>query len=418
MKRRSLISLAISLAIPFALLTSAERLSAQTKYYFPPGSRQAVEVPNNSTPAYQQGASYSRSGGMSVRGGGAGTAGAGTAGFASAATSGGMHRRANTSSSAGALGTGVARYANGTPYGSRGKGNSQSAGSKDYEDFVDVAGLHRSFTVHLPPSYSRSRPIPAVLVFPGLKMHGAEMPAVTGMNGVANRNDFMVVYGESYGGEWNDGMKNTRVDDVAYVQAVLNRLQETAAIDRHRIYAVGLSNGGYFVQLLACSLPDKIAAIGVVSSTGMEGALTKSSGQKAIPVCFFLGTDDPLINWGDGKPKTVPKLGVQIDPDFLALARYGGWWTVPDLISWWTNHNGCPGSPSTSYEPDRDPNDGMRVKKESWGHRGNGVLLYTIEGGGHTWPGCIFLAKAYDKKCCQDIDTSEALWQFFRGESR
>lgn len=217
---------------------------------------------------------------------------------------------------------------------------------------------------------------------------------------------------------WNE---SRAVDDVAYVQAVLTRLGTICNIDSRRVYAVGLSNGGFFCQLLACSLPSKIAAIAVVSATAMEQALQKSNGERAIPCMFFLGTDDPLINWQDGKSKTLGKyakrLGVsEIDPALLDIARYGGFYSAPDLIQFWTNHNKCQGSPSESYEPDKDPQDGMRVKKSVWGHRGNAVILYTIEGGGHTWPGCIFLSK--NQKCCQDIDTSEIIWKFFQGESR
>lgn len=249
------------------------------------------------------------------------------------------------------------------------------------------------------------------------------MIGVTGFSGIANRNDFIVVYCQSANGEWEDGMKNQRHNDVGYVDAVLKKVAQTVAVDTHRVYAVGLSNGGYFVQLLACSMPEKIAAVAVVASTGMEGAVTRSRADKPIPIVFFIGSQDPLINWGDAKAKNLgkyaSKLGIsEIDPSFLSLVRYGGWFSVPDVINFWTTHNRCQGSPRSTYEPDRDPSDGMRVKKDAWGTRGNEVILYTIEGGGHTWPGCIFLAGKRQSSCCQDINTGEEIWQFFRGQSR
>ncbi len=296
-------------------------------------------------------------------------------------------------------------------------------GKSDYVDVVQVGNVQRRFTVHLPTSFNRSKPTPVVLVFSGLGMSGDSMIAVTGLSGIANRNDFIVVYGESYNGEWEDGMKNRRADDVGYVNAVLAKLSQTASLDTHRVYAVGLSNGGYFAQLLACAMPDKIAAVAVVASTGMEAALKRSATERPIPIVFFIGTEDPLINWGDGKAKNLGKYASkvgfsQIDPGLMALVQLGGWYSVPDVIGFWTAHNRCQGNAQTTYMPDLDPRDGMRVKRETWGSRGSDVVLYTIEGGGHTWPGCLFLAGRRQSSCCQDINTGEVLWEFFKNQSR
>lgn len=387
MVKRALYTVLAGIVVLSGLSQSCD---AQTKYVFKPGSRQAVAVPaNQAAPAgtYQynrQGYSFNRSGGMSV-------------------PSAGMT---------------VPQSSNMVP---PNRQSTQRTSTRDYSDYVEVQGMKRPFSYHLPQAYNRSRSTPVVLVFAGLKMKGTDMIGATGMNGVSNRNNFIVVYGEPVGGEWSDGMKNRSVDDVAYVQAVLAKLSKTCSIDTHRVYAAGLSNGGFFTQLLACSIPSQIAAIAVVSATGMGQALNRSAGDRAIPCVFFLGTEDPLINWGDGKGKSLGKyakrLGLsEIDPSLMELARYGGFYSVPDVMNFWTNHNRCSGSPSESYEPDKDPHDGMRVKKSVWGTRGNAVVLYTIEGGGHTWPGCIFLSK--NQKCCQDIDTSEIIWKFFQGESR
>ncbi|MCW5821730.1 MAG: hypothetical protein KIT34_02945 [Cyanobacteria bacterium TGS_CYA1] len=381
------------------LFLSGFFLDAHAKYVFKPGSRQAIWVPDNQAASgveynkqgYSRNASsITQTGGMSVRRG-----------------------MSPPSISPGSISS--------SPSGRIVQKRSSNSISSEFTDYVEVQGLKRPFSYHLPCTYNRARSTPVVLVFAGLKMKGTDMIAATGMNGVSNRNNFIVVYGEPVGGEWQDGMKNRAYDDVLYVQAVLTKLGTICNIDSHRVYAVGLSNGGFFCQLLACSMPSKIAAIAVVSATGMEQALQKSGGERAMPCMFFLGTDDPLINWQDGKTKTLGKyakrLGVsEIDPALLDIARYGGFYSVPDLISFWTNHNRCAGSPAESYEPDKDPHDGMRVKKSLWGHRGNAVVLYTIEGGGHTWPGCIFLSR--NQKCCQDIDTSEIIWKFFQGESR
>lgn len=406
-------------AVLAAALLLPQNAGGQTQYVFKPGSRQAVPV-NSQQQYYQKSGVQMRgsSGGMSLQ-------------------PGGLQHQMQEQSSQGSsrqapanwreLSTpprqtpGTWRQAAPAASPKAPPGRSQTSKS-DYVDYVKTGGLNRPFRVHLPSNHNKSRATPVVLVFAGLKMSGESMIGVTGLSGTANRNDFIVVYCESTG-EWEDGMKNQRVDDVGYVDAVITRLSQTVSIDTHRIYAVGLSNGGYFCQLLACSMPEKIAAIAVVASTGMEQALKRSKGERAIPVVFFLGTEDPLINWGDGQSKKLgkyaQKLGLaEIDPSLLGLAQYGGWYSVPQLINFWTTHNHCQGPPRSSYEPDRDPNDGMRVKKDVWGNRGNEVVLYTIEGGGHTWPGCILLAGRRQSSCCQDINTGEAIWDFFKYQSR
>jgi len=386
------VTIAISLAV---LFYASSNLCVQAKYVFKPGSRQAIWVPDNQ-PA--SGLEYAKQG------------------FSQNTTQiGGMTVRRGMQPSV------VSTPSTLSPANRTSPNAVRERSTRDFSDYVEIQGLKRPFSYHLPAGYSKSRATPVMLVFAGLKMKGTDMIGATGMNGVSNRNNFIVVYGEPVGGEWQDGMKSRAFDDVAYVQAVLTKLSSICNIDSRRVFAVGLSNGGFFTQLLACSVPSKIAAIAVVSATGMEQALQKSNGERAIPCMFFLGTDDPLINWQDGKSKSLGKLSKklgmnEIDPGLLEIARYGGFYSVPDLISFWTSHNKCQGAPVESYEPDKDPHDGMRVKKSIWGHRGNAVVLYTIEGGGHTWPGCIFLSRK--QKCCQDIDTSEIIWKFFQGESR
>jgi polyhydroxybutyrate depolymerase len=410
-------------AVLGGLVCAGQSAGAQQKYVFVPGSRQAVRADSPQAQAQQQGY-YRTSGGMSAQ--------PGTQQYAiqqtpleSRQTSAGNARQygsrqapANWRQAGVSNQAGVSRQS-----GTVSPGKSAVGSTRDYVDYVKVDGGTRPFWVHLPSNHNKSRATPVVMVFPGLQMSGESMIGVTGLSGTANRNDFIAVYCESLGGEWEDGMKNQRHNDVGYVDAVLQRLAQTTNIDTHRVYAVGLSNGGYFVQLLAASRPEKIAAVAVVASTGMEAAVTRSHGEKPIPIVFFIGTQDPLINWGDGKAKKLgayaKKLGMdEIDPSFLSLVRYGGWFSVPDVINFWTTHNRCQGSPRSTYMPDLDPRDGMRVKKDVWGNRGSEVILYSIEGGGHTWPGCIFLAGKRQSSCCQDINTGEEIWQFFRGQSR
>ncbi|CAN5541096.1 hypothetical protein BH11CYA1_BH11CYA1_15110 [soil metagenome] len=297
--------------------------------------------------------------------------------------------------------------------------------SYHFTDTVMVDGLQRHFQVHVPASYDRSKAMPVVLIFHGLQMNGTMMVGMTGFNPVSDHNNFIAVYGEGVNSRWSDGRTSSGVDDVAYVVNLLDKLAKEVNIDRRRIYACGISNGGFFAQALACAIPDKIAAAGVVASTMMDRTQATMQGSKAVPIVFFLGTDDPLLPWADGRNKDIGKLGEALGLGALGsidngLARVGGLMNVPETIAFWTAHNNCSGSPQVTQEADRDPRDGTTVKRESYGSSSNQVLLYTIEGGGHTWPGCPNLSaiSGLTGKICQDIDASTLMWEFFKTRSR
>lgn len=296
-----------------------------------------------------------------------------------------------------------------------------SGKSYDFTDVVTVDGGRRPYHVHIPAIYDRTKPTPLVLVFHGIGMSGQMMIPVTGFNGLADRNNFIVVYGDGVGHRWQDG-RNGNADDVAYVNAILTKLPRSVNIDTRRVYAAGLSNGGYFCQLLACALSDKIAAVGVVASTMIDNAGSQCSSGRPMPIAFFLGTEDPLIAWGDGRVKDIGKLGETLGLSSLgsidsSLARYGGLLNVKEMMDFWTGHNRTSTSPRTTYEPDVDPSDGTKVRKDVYGAGSNEVILYSIEGGGHTWPGCLAFPKMTGR-ITRDIVASDLLWSFFSSHSR
>ena len=292
--------------------------------------------------------------------------------------------------------------------------------SFDFVDQLNVDGMARSYRVHIPACYDRAKPTPVVFAFHGLGMNSIAMLGMSGFNGLSERKNFIVVYGEAVNSKWNDGTGGG-ADDVAYVQAVLQKLPRIANVDSRRVYACGISNGGFFTQRVASALPEKFAAAGVVSSSMITSAMT--SGGAKVPIVFFLGTEDPLLPWGDGRTKALGNLGESLGLGGLGsidnpMARMGGLVPVPEMIAFWTGRNGCSSGPSTTAMPDANAKDGTKVKKETYGN--GDVTLYVIEGGGHTWPGSIEVKSVADLcgVTSQDIDASELMWDFFHRHSR
>ena len=170
-------------------------------------------------------------------------------------------------------------------------------------------------------------------------------------------------------------------------------------------------------------MADKIAAAAVVSSTMMASTPAIMAGSSRMPIVFFLGTEDPLLPWGDGRSKALGKLGETLGLSSLGsidspLARMGGLMSVPETIQFWTDHNGCSNSPSVTQMPNTNAKDGTTVKRETYGS--GDVVVYVIDGGGHTWPGMIEISSFKDicGATTQDIDATETIWDFFHQHSR
>lgn len=85
---------------------------------------------------------------------------------------------------------------------------------------------------------------------------------------------------------------NQKVDDVGFVSDLIEDLAKNFPIDRKRVFATGISNGGMLSYRLACELSDKIAAIAPVAATG---GITECKLKRPVPTLHFHGKKDSCI---------------------------------------------------------------------------------------------------------------------------
>ncbi|MDP2967652.1 MAG: PHB depolymerase family esterase [Deltaproteobacteria bacterium] len=279
---------------------------------------------------------------------------------------------------------------------------------------IYVGGLERTYQLHTPSSYDPSRSVPLVILLHGGGGTGQEMEKLTlgGFNRLADREGFVVVYPDGIEKHWHDGRgleayraHRENIDDVGFISALIEQLINSFHVDPNHIYAAGISNGGQFSQRLACELSHRIAAIGVVAIQLPEHLPSSCAPKRPVSVLMMPGTEDPLVPWEGGE------IG------FRRGRKFGRVLSVPESMRFWTKHNQCPPSPLITYEPDRDPKDGTRVRRETYGPCGHEteVLLYAIEGGGHTWPGGDqYLPARIIGRTSRDIDANEVIWGFFK----
>lgn len=279
---------------------------------------------------------------------------------------------------------------------------------------VVAGGLVRTFRLYVPPSHDRTRPAPLLVALHGGGGTGAAMERLTlgGLNRLAARDGFVVVYPDGVERHWNDGRgiaeyraHKENIDDVGHVSALIDHLAQTQGIDRSRVYAAGISNGGLFSQRLARELAPRIAAIGVVVALMSDKIALMRTPARPVPVLLMPGTEDPLVPWAGG------------DLGFRGGRKFGRVLSASETVAAWTALNRCAASPAVTMEPDRDPQDGTRVRREAYGPCGEGseVVLYAVDGGGHTWPGGQqYLPESVIGRTSRDIDANEVLWTFFR----
>ena len=290
-----------------------------------------------------------------------------------------------------------------------GDGSGSSPGS------IVTGGLERTYRLYVPPTHDRSRPVPLVIALHGGGGTGAAMERLTvgGLNRLAAREGFVVVYPDGVDRHWNDGRgvsdyraHRENIDDIGFISGLIDHLVQTQGIDRSRVYATGISNGGLFSQRLARELAPRVAAIGVVAISMSDKIALMRAPARPVSVLLMPGTEDPLVPWAGG------------DIGFPGGARkVGKVLSVADTVAAWVALNHCTPPPSVSWEPDRDPQDGTRVRREAYGpcSEGSEVVLYAVDGGGHTWPGGQqYLPARIVGRTSRDIDANEVIWNFFK----
>jgi poly(3-hydroxybutyrate) depolymerase len=261
----------------------------------------------------------------------------------------------------------------------------------DHAVHLTHAGQVRLATVHVPTGRSGADgTAPAALFhFPGLRETGPAAESTGQLRAHADRFGYLMVIPEHFGPGWQGvlaGTPSPDVDDPGFVRALAGVVQQRFGADPNRTYASGMSNGGFFTSLTACSLNDVFAAFAPVSGqvANLDDPASCRPG-RAVPIVMFHGDADPIVGYN----------------------------TAPAAQEFWAKNNGCQATTDDTELPDRDPDDGTRVVRHvSRGcPAGAPVELYQIVGGGHTWPG----GNPYPVdlgKLTKDVTANDVIWDF------
>lgn len=240
-----------------------------------------------------------------------------------------------------------------------------------------------------------------------------------GFNKLADKDGFIVVYPDGIDLNWNDGRMDEEandrahrenIDDVGFISALIDSMISNYNIDPKRVYVTGISNGAIMSYRLACELTYKITAIAPVDGNIPLMLLPECSPSRSISVLAINNINDPLVPYDGGNIYGS-----------IRRANLGKVLSVDESILFWVNWNKCSPNPVITEVPDRDLKDGTKVIRKQYlnGTEGTEVILFSIDGGGHTWPGGFqYLPVAIIGRTCRDFDANEVIWSFFKNHSR
>ena len=274
-------------------------------------------------------------------------------------------------------------------------------------------GLERKYLLYAPPfklTGSGGKPLLLALHGGGGTHRGMVRLTKGRFNQLADRDGFFVVYPQGIGKAWNDGRGEAiseahrrMIDDVGFFRALIEYLVSKHEIDSDRVFVTGISNGGLMSFRLACSLSDRIRAIAPVTASIQPAILPLCGSESAVSLAVLNGTEDPL----------VPYYGGQIR---VFRQQRGEVLSTDETIRIWLTKNRCTPKPKVTALPDLTK-DGTRVTKTEYNECGAGskVVLYRIEGGGHTWPGGRqYLPVRLIGRTSRDINACDEMWSFFQ----
>jgi polyhydroxybutyrate depolymerase len=273
---------------------------------------------------------------------------------------------------------------------------------------LTVDGITRSFIVYLPTSYNNAGKMPMIFAIHGGSGTPEGMINIANFKTIADRDKVVLVYPAGIQNNWNDGRPTTPnqlgINDVNFFNQMCDYMITNNSVDGTKIYATGISNGGFMSSRLGCELSNRIAAIAVDAATIEATTIATSCNPgRPVPAIYIHGTTDPLVPFTGGQMTAGGTAGGTILSHFQAIDK-------------WIAINGCNSTPTITDLPDI-ANDGTTIKQRvySGGTNGSEVVSYVVLNGGHTWPqGYQYLNEAIIGKTSQDMNACEVIWTFFK----
>ena len=261
------------------------------------------------------------------------------------------------------------------------------SGTYTHKTNIKFKGLKRTYNFHIPQNPPEDH-WKLVVVLHGAFNTAKGIEEQSGFSELSDEKGFCVAYPNGIGlfgllQHWNAGhccgkAVKDGIDDVAFLNTVIDDLLERYPVDPEHLYFVGHSNGGMMVHRYAAESSERVAAAAVVA-----GAINSTSAKakeewcipepsNAVPFLLIHGTADPAVPHKGGN-----------SPDKPEGPKYA---SVFEAAEFWRGHN----------------------KDEAV------VEVELLEGWGHDWPGRYFMSKEGVPKGLENYHAADVIWSFFK----
>lgn len=277
-------------------------------------------------------------------------------------------------------------------------------------DSIRVGDRTRSYAFHAPARLAPDPPL--VIALHGSMGDAEQMRRATGygFERLAERHGFIVVYPEGYERHWNDcrrkgpyAANRLGIDDVAFMRALVARFRSAYGVDSARVFAVGLSNGGHLGYRLALEAPGLVRGVAAVAANlPVPEELDCAPAGGATSVLVMNGTEDPINPYGGGR---------------VTLFGFGDRGTVlsaRETAGYFARRAGIADAPATRRIAQPDGSGPTSAERAVWRSAGGAeVVLYTIHGGGHTFPQPHVRFRRILGRTHRALDGPAEIWSFF-----
>lgn len=243
---------------------------------------------------------------------------------------------------------------------------------------------------------------PVVIVLRGGRDRASHQRRIFGLEEMARASGPILVYPDPVGGHWSDAPGPEMSRDTAFIRDLVGKLVSDGLADRHKIFLIGISNGGTLALRLACENSALFAGAAVVISSMPADLGATCAPSHPLPFLIIAGTADPQVPFKGGKAN-LPDNKTELLPVDATLGIFG-------------KAAGCGEGRTTTAFPDRNPRDGSRAYLDKLTGCKVPIAAIRIEGGGHSIPGHWNPGDPESGPAVRnnDIESAKLIWDFFR----
>lgn len=288
----------------------------------------------------------------------------------------------------------------------------------------------RNYRLWVPSGYDKRKAVPLVMMLHGCMQKPEELAAVSGMNSVADKNNFLVVYPEQSNEanplrcwNWFDTKHQERdLGEPSLLAAIVADVRSKQNIDGQRIYVAGISAGAAMAVVMGATYPDLFSGVGVMAGLAFKAGTTVDTGLAAMkqggpePKQLGLLAFKSMGNQPD--VSTIRRMPVIVfhgdaDPYLRSL-------NADQVIAQWATTNDYLDDGKDNYTVKPEPSktiegaipSGYSFTRSVYNDRRGALLMekWIVKGLGHAWSGSPAAAPFADPK---GPNASAEMWRFF-----